>query len=104
MIFAVRTRRVPSIRRPGLPLAVSVFGVVAVGVILPFTAFASRLGFRALPAGFFGVLVVMVAAYLILVEIGKRVFYGEPHLPAPPRIRGVRHRQQRRAARFSHAG
>jgi hypothetical protein len=42
------------------------------------------------------------AAYLVLVELGKRLFFGaEPRLGSAPRRRGRAHRVSRRAARFS---
>jgi Mg2+-importing ATPase len=44
----------------------------------------------------------MVAAYLALIELAKRIFFAEPDRRLPPaRSRGQRHRIQRRAARFS---
>jgi Mg2+-importing ATPase len=106
VIFAVRTRRVPFLRsRPSLPLLVSALGVAAVGAILPVTPLAHPLGFTALPGRFFGVLAAMVAGYLVLIEVGKRLFYGEPdRLTHEVRRRGHPHRIERRAARFGHPG
>jgi Mg2+-importing ATPase len=73
------------------------------------------LGFAPLPLGFFAALVAMVAAYLALVEAGKRIFYrasglsptSAPRaLPAVP-LMPARDPQQRhllrRASRFSSA-
>jgi Mg2+-importing ATPase len=44
----------------------------------------------------------MVVAYLVLIELAKRLFFAEPdgHLPFVRR-RGHRHRVDRRVARFS---
>ncbi|HMA46385.1 MAG TPA: cation transporting ATPase C-terminal domain-containing protein, partial [Frankiaceae bacterium] len=106
VIFVIRTRRVPFLRsRPSVPLLVAALGCVAVGVALPFSPLASDLGFRALPAGFFLALALMVAAYLGLVELGKRHFFAR-RPTAPPSARPVRpgRRTHRRAARFSVAG
>ncbi|MDQ2796014.1 MAG: HAD-IC family P-type ATPase, partial [Actinomycetota bacterium] len=105
VIFAIRTRRVPFFRsRPSLPLVLSAVGVVAVGTVLPATPLAHTLGFAALPPAFFAALAGMVAGYLVLIEIGKRIFYRTARAaPKPPRVserqrlRGLR----RRAARFS---
>ena len=106
VIFAIRTRRVPFFRStPSLPLATSALAVVVVGIFLPFTPLASALGFTALPLDFFLVLVLMVLAYLLLVEIVKLRYYrmavALPRIPhrAPPRPHLVR--VHRRAARFS---
>jgi P-type Mg2+ transporter len=103
VIFAIRTRRSPFTRsRPSTPLLVAVLVTVAVGVALPMSPLSSLLGFAPLPLGFFLALVGMVIAYLVLIELSKRIFFAEPdgHLPFVRR-RGQRHQLQRRAARFS---
>jgi len=101
IIFAIRTRRVPFFRsHPSLTLTLAALGVVTIGAILPATPIAHTLGFQPLPAGYFTALAGMVAAYLTLVEIGKRLFYrttGPAAVPKPPTPQ--RH-QRRRAARF----
>jgi Mg2+-importing ATPase len=90
VIFAIRTRRVPFFRsHPSLPLTLSVLGIVLVGALLPATPLAHTLGFSPLPGAFFGALVLMVAGYVALVEVGKRLFYGA--VPAPR----VRHQPNR---------
>jgi Mg2+-importing ATPase len=86
VIFAIRTRRSPFFRsRPGLMLTAGTLGVVAVGLILPFTPLATALGFTRLPFGFLAILALMVVVYLALVEIGKSWFFGKgptrPHVP-----------------------
>jgi P-type Mg2+ transporter len=67
---------------------------------------AQKLGFTTLPWQFYTALVVMTVAYLVLVEVTKKVFYAAPmHTTGPrQRTRGREHRIHRRAARFSHAG
>jgi len=103
VIFAIRTRRSPFTRsRPSTPLLVAALATVAVGVALPLSPLAGVLGFAPLPLGFFLALVGMVVAYLVLIELAKRLFFAEPdgHLPFVRR-RGHRHRVDRRAARFS---
>ena len=105
VIFAVRTRRVPFFRsRPSRPLLASALAVVAVGAVLPYTPLAGPLGFTSLPGTFFAALAGMVAAYLVLIEVGKRLFYAEPDRLTPHlRRRGQPHRIERRAARFGNA-
>src|SRR5207302_1496455 len=102
VIFAIRTRRVPFLRsRPSAPLIVSTLVCVALGVLLPFSPLADRLGFTGLPAGFLAGLAAMIAVYLVLIELGKRRFYrvesrGRPIArPRPPRQRRVHHRASR---------
>jgi len=108
VIFVIRTRRSPFWRsRPGRLITVAALAVVAIGAALPFTAVGGDLGFVALPARFFAVLMLMVVAYLTLVELGKREFYAHieagPHAVATGRSHHDR-RVSRRAAAFSHKG
>jgi len=103
VIFAIRTRTVPFFRsHPSLPLTLAALGVVLVGAVLPATPLAGALGFAPLPGGFFAALGIMVVAYLVLVEVGKRWFYRSAvALPtAGPTDLGHRF-VRRRAARFS---
>ncbi|MCZ0913858.1 cation transporting ATPase C-terminal domain-containing protein, partial [Gordonia amicalis] len=103
IVFAIRTRRVPFLRsRPSVPLVLAVAAVVAVAIGLTVSPLAHDLGFTTLPIGFFLVLVLLVIAYLVIVELAKLLFYSEPIHPAPfVRKRGLTHRIHRRAARFS---
>jgi P-type Mg2+ transporter len=107
VIFAIRTRRIPFFRsRPSLPLLLSAFSVVTIGAILPETPLANSLGFASLPGRFFAALVVLVALYLVLIEIGKAWFYrlaagAGGFTSEGTRTRQPGHRIQRRAARFT---
>ncbi len=106
VIFAIRTRRVPFFRsHPSLPLTLAAIGVVAVGALLPASPLAGTLGFAPLPGAFFAVLAVMVVGYLLLIELGKRLFYRTTSttLPAPRGYSHARH-VTRRVARFSTSG
>ncbi len=107
IIFAIRTRRVPFFRsRPSGPLIVTTLTVIMVGVLLTVSPVARALGFATLPWEFYSALVLLTIAYLILVEITKKVFYADRGrlTGQPRRLRGLQHRIQRRAARFSHGG
>ncbi|HET6850571.1 MAG TPA: magnesium-translocating P-type ATPase [Gaiellales bacterium] len=104
-IFAIRTARVPFFRsRPSRPLLWSTLGVVAVGVLLPFTPLAQPLGFMRLPAGVLAAIAAMVPAYLLLLELGKLLFFGRhvhrPHRPLG-RLPRAERRIVRRASRWS---
>lgn len=105
MIFAIRTRRIPFFRsHPSLPLTLAALGVVTIGAVLPATPLAHTLGFQPLPGAFFAALVGMILAYLALVEIGKRLFYGAAvAAPQVPRHYARRRHLRRRAAHFSTA-
>lgn len=103
IIFAVRTRKVPFFRsRPSGWLAITSVSVVAIGIVLTISPLARLLGFTPLPWQFFAVLGAFVVSYLVLVELGKMMFYAEPTRLAgqPHRTRGRVHRIRRRAARF----
>jgi P-type Mg2+ transporter len=107
VIFAIRTRRVPSLRsRPSMPLLASTLLVIAAGVALPFSRLAQTLGFTRLPATFLATVAGMIVVYLFLIELGKRHFYRLA--PAGARIarsRPQRHRRiVRRAGRWSVGG
>jgi Mg2+-importing ATPase len=103
VIFAIRTRRIPFFRsHPSLPLVLAAASVVIVGSVLPSTPMAHTLGFSPLPVAFFAALVGMVIGYLVLIEVGKRIFYRAAAAHPRPRhrydtVRALR----RRAARFS---
>ncbi len=98
IVFVIRTRRVPFFRsRPSLPLAVTTAGCVTVAVLLPMSPFAHVLGFRRPPGPFFLALVLMVAAYLVLAEVVKSVFFG--HRWGTPPGEAARHPEHRRRRR-----
>jgi Mg2+-importing ATPase len=75
VIFVIRTAGNPFKSRPSTPLLLTVFGGVVAGLLLVVSPVAAQLGFAPLPLAFFGVLVLMVATYLGLVQLVKRRFY-----------------------------
>jgi Mg2+-importing ATPase len=80
-----------------------VFGVVAVGAMLPQSSLNETLGFAPLPIGFFAMLIGFVVAYLIAVEVAKYLFFRSRTITAPqPLGRGHAHRIHRIAFRWSH--
>ncbi len=105
VIFIIRTRRIPFFHsRPSLPLLATTLTCAIVGLVLPFSPVAGVLGFTALPAGFLGILVLMIVTYLGLVEAGKsRFFRPVPGKQPLARPRGKWERRIHRvAARWSH--
>jgi P-type Mg2+ transporter len=106
VIFVIRTRRIPFYRsRPSAPLFVTTITCAVFGAVIPFVpSLAHLFGFAPLPAEFLGILVLMIATYLLLVDLGKRWFYRAERRGAPlaPRV-PHQHRQIRRlATRWSH--
>ncbi len=72
VLFVIRTQGNPLASRPSRPLAITVLGIVAIGLVLPFSPLAGVLGFTPLPAGYFLFLIAATAPYLAFVEIIKR--------------------------------
>jgi len=77
VIFVIRTRKNPLRSNPNRWLVLTSLSVVTVAMLLPFTAIASYLGFTPLPMAFFGLLAVLLIAYLLAVEGGKQWFYKQ---------------------------
>jgi Mg2+-importing ATPase len=71
VLFVIRTAGRPWSNRPSLPLAATTIAVVLVGLALPFSPLATRLGFVPLPATFLIFLTGAVVTYIVLVEIVK---------------------------------
>jgi P-type Mg2+ transporter len=75
VVLAIRTRRSPFwLSRPSRELALAVTLALAVAVLIPLSPLATVLSFGVLPATFWPFLVAIVAAYLTLVEVAKRLF------------------------------
>lgn len=103
VVFLIRTRRVPFFRsRPGTPLLITTLACALIGAVLPFTPVAPLMGFAALPLPFFGILVAMIAAYLLFVDTAKALFYRGLERP-PTRKKRDMQRIRRVAARWSNS-
>jgi P-type Mg2+ transporter len=76
VIHFIRTRKVPFIQsRAAKYLMVSTFACVILGWVIPYTALGSFFRFEPLSAGIVGAIILIVAAYLAVVETVKRFFY-----------------------------
>lgn len=74
VVFVIRTARTPFYKsRPGNTLIFTCLTVVILGLLLPFSPFASILSFTPLPPLYFGILILMTGTYLMLVERGKSI-------------------------------
>jgi P-type Mg2+ transporter len=76
VLFVIRTTRNPFKSRPSIPLAITTILIVVVGIWLPYSFLAHRLGFTALPGLFFTFLAMSTATYLLLVELAKRLLFS----------------------------
>ena len=88
VLFVIRTAKAPWTNRPSTPLAMTTLACVTIGIVLPFSRFAGRLGFTPLPSAYFVFLLLATAAYLLMVEVAKRGVMGkllnEEANPNPP--------------------
>src|SRR6266481_5796341 len=72
IVHMIRTRKIPYRQSsPSLPLALTTAAVMAVGIALPFSPFASSFGMVPLPSQFFAWLLVILLAYAALAQIVK---------------------------------
>jgi Mg2+-importing ATPase len=76
VIFIIRTAGNPFHSRPSTPLLISVFGGVALGLLIVVTPIGQAIGFAPLPPLFFIVLMLFVVTYLALVQVFKQRFYA----------------------------
>ncbi len=72
VIFVIRTARNPLRSRPSLPMTITTIVIVLFGVLLPYTAPGSLIGFVPLPVAFLLLIALATATYLLLVEAVKR--------------------------------
>jgi Mg2+-importing ATPase len=72
VLFVIRTSGNPLRSRPSHALTLTTLGIVAVGIVLPFTPIGKDLGFTPLPAIYFAFLAGATITYLLLVEMAKR--------------------------------
>ena len=78
VLFVIRTQHVPWRSRPSRALTATTLGMVAVGVLLPFSPLSRVLGFTPLPADYFAFLAAATVTYLMLVELAKRRLWPQP--------------------------
>ncbi len=74
-VFVIRTRGAALAGRPHRVLWAMAVGVLALAVMLPFTPLAGLFGLEPLPPLFYGALLAMTVAYLVLLEGVKRQFW-----------------------------
>ena len=75
VIFVIRTRGSPLASRPHPLLVFTSLAVVACALVLPFTPLGAYFGFVRPPAILYGMIAIMLATYLLMVEAVKRLFY-----------------------------
>lgn len=72
VIYMLRTQQVPFLQsRPSTLLFLVTFLGIGIGIFLPFSPFASSMGFSALPILYFGFLFFTLLGYVIIVNLVK---------------------------------
>jgi len=72
IVHVIRTGKIPFLQsRASLPLTVTTISICALGAWLPYSTFATALGFTPLPYGYWLALAVMLLAYLGLTQLVK---------------------------------
>jgi P-type Mg2+ transporter len=90
VIFVIRTSGSPFRSRPSPALALSVVGSVLVGIALVVSPLGAAIGFTPPPMAFFGVLALLTATYLALVEgLKRRLYRVDPGRSRPEGTRTV---------------
>ncbi|QOY90583.1 magnesium-translocating P-type ATPase [Paludibaculum fermentans] len=75
VVFVIRTAGNPLKSRPGRPLLIAVFSIVAIAVALPYTPLGKLLSFIPLPLPLLGAIAVLAVTYLLVVQVVKTWFY-----------------------------
>jgi Mg2+-importing ATPase len=73
VLFVIRTMGNPLRSRPSRALTITTLSIVTVGLVLPVTPLASLLGFTRPPASYLLFLIPATLAYLVLVDVAKRL-------------------------------
>ena len=75
VVLAIRTRRSPFwLSRPSKQLSGAIVAALAAAVLIPLSPLGSVIGFGSLPWQFWPLLIVLVVAYLALIEVVKFFF------------------------------
>lgn len=78
IVHMIRTRKIPFIQsRASLPVIITTFSIMAIGIIIPFTAFGSSIGLVPLPWSYFPWLVGILLSYCVLTQIVKQWYIGK---------------------------
>jgi Mg2+-importing ATPase len=72
IVHMLRTQKIPFIQSTATPpVLFGTFAMMAIGIIVPFTAFGTHIGLQALPWAYFPWLVITLLAYCILTQLVK---------------------------------
>ncbi|MDP9026284.1 MAG: HAD-IC family P-type ATPase, partial [Actinomycetota bacterium] len=98
VVLIIRTRSYPFVRsRPGLALMAALLGVVIIAVALPYSPLGPVLGFETPDAGLLLAIAGIVAAYLLIADLAKFLFFREESRRAAAHLHPHQARRLRRA-------
>jgi len=75
IVLVIRTRKPFYKSMPGKYLIIATFLVIAAVILLPYTPLAEVFQFEPLPLFFYGAMAVIIALYIAMAEVVKKVFY-----------------------------
>jgi Mg2+-importing ATPase len=79
VVHLIRTQKIPFIQsRPGIALMLATITIMAIGIFIPMGPFAEYFKLQALPTSYFLLLVVILLAYMTLVQLMKH-FYSSKY-------------------------
>lgn len=80
IVHMIRTRKIPFIQsRASLPVMLTTFAIMAIGIVLPFTSLGASVGFVPLPWSYFPWLVGILLSYCILTQLIKTWYLRKFH-------------------------
>jgi len=72
IVHMIRTRKIPFFQsRASLPVMITTFAIMGIGIFLPFTPFGASIGLAPLPWNYFPWLIVTLLSYSILTQLIK---------------------------------
>lgn len=75
IVLVIRTRKPFYKSRPSYPLMISIFSVIILTLLIPYTPFAEIFSFEKLSISFYLLIGGIIFAYVFLTEIAKKIFY-----------------------------
>lgn len=80
IVHLIRTPKVPFLQsRAATPVVLLTSVIIAIGALIPFTPLGVYIGLASLPAAYFGWLVAIVLAYIVLAQIVKSIYMKLNH-------------------------
>lgn len=80
IVHMIRTRKIPFIQsRASLPVMVTTFTIMAIGITIPFTSLGASIGFVPLPWSYFPWLIGILLGYCLLTQFVKNWYIRKFH-------------------------